>query len=103
MKDAGVLGDADDHHHAGQQAQGVEVDPLEGRLLGQHTAEDHQAGGAQRDDGAIETLGDDQHIGDDEQHPGVQARVDAKDDLWVVNWMHAWSPYADWMWRPTSQ
>ena len=42
LEDAGPAGDGDDDHHPGEQPEGVEVDTLDGRLLGEDAAEHHE-------------------------------------------------------------
>ena len=69
------------HHHAGEQADGVEVDAGKGFGLVQHPGKNHQAGAQQRDHGAVDLLGDDDGVGQHENRERHQQRRQAEDRL----------------------
>ena len=81
LEDAGAARDRHDQHHAGQQRQGVEVDALDRLLLVQDAERDHEAGAHQRHDGAVELLGHDGGVGDDQQRRGHPQRIEAEQDV----------------------
>ena len=72
LEHAGAAGDRHQHHHPGQQADGVEVDALDRLLLGQHPAQHHRAAAEQGEDGAVEAV---------HRHQGVGDRQDRQSDI----------------------
>src|ERR1051326_6918811 len=72
LEHAAAPRDGDEHHHAGQERDRVEIDAADRLVLAQHTRDDHRARSKHRDNGAVDTLGDDEEIGEHEQdrrHP----------------------------------
>ena len=73
LEDARLPEDADDHHHPEEQEDDVPVDPglfgEEDLVTADRSDADHRGRTEQRDDGAVELLGDDDDVrrGEDEQ------------------------------------
>ena len=67
LKHARALRDRGDDHQPGQRADGVPVDALERLGLIERAGQHRDAGGDQRDDGAVDPVPDDDRIGDAQQ------------------------------------
>ena len=81
LEDARLARDGHDDHHAGQQADGVEVDALQRRLLGQHTTQHHESRGYHGDDGAVDAFAHDEQVGQAEQHACIPAGIQSEYDI----------------------
>jgi hypothetical protein len=80
LEHAAFAGDGDQQHHADEQRQRVEILASERLLLGEHAGEDHQAGADERDDGAVDPLGHDRGVRDDQQCGRYPQRIPAEPD-----------------------
>jgi hypothetical protein len=67
-EDAGFLYHADEKHHARQESDRVKVDPREGPSLGHDPEHDEQHGSHDGDLGAVDSLGDDENVGNEKDH-----------------------------------
>ena len=72
LEEAGLAEAAGQHHHPGQQEDDVEVDGREGLLLVDDPEDHDQQAAQQRDEGAVEALGRDQPVGDEEDGAGEE-------------------------------
>ena len=81
LEHAGAARDRHQDHHAGEQAERVPVDALDGLFLVQHADDDHDAGAGQRDDGAVDLLRHDDGVGDGQDAGGDPHRAEAEIDV----------------------
>src|SRR5205814_9938885 len=72
--------DRDQHHHPGQQCDRVEIDAADRLVLGQDAADHHQPAAQQRDDRAVDALGDDQQVAEQEDRDRDPERAQPEDE-----------------------
>ena len=72
LEEAGLAEAAGQHHHPGQQEDDVEVDRREGLFLVDDPEDHDQQAAEQGDERAVEALGGDQRVGDEEDAAGEE-------------------------------
>ena len=90
LEHARLRGDIDQHHHAGEQPQRIEIHLFQRLVLIKQTAVNHQHRTKQRCDRAVELLHDEDDIDDDQNDARQPHRVEAED---CMRYLHN-SPYA---------
>ena len=81
LKHARTLRDRGDDHQPGQRADSVPVDTLERLSLVKRAGQHRNAGGDQRDDGAVNPVPDDHRVGHAQQDGREPHRVEAENDM----------------------
>ena len=81
LEHAGAARDRHQDHHAGKQADGIEVDAVDRLFLVEHADQDHHAGADQRDDRAVDLLRHDGGVGDGQDGGRHPHRIQAEKDV----------------------
>ena len=78
---SGAARDRHQDHHAGEQADRVPVDALDGFRLVENSDQDHHRSADQRDDRAIDLLRHDDRVGDGQDDRRDPHRIEAEIDV----------------------